>query len=1049
MAQIRIATGANPFMPGNPRPAKPEGFTAAYKLAQAQTLLMETNQYDRWLSLRQNNVAEAVKVADAVLKRHDLLVKSERGEHVDWDAFDRYTQIAADKGIMLYKKKDLAFPDHGGLSELSSPGLQPIVYLGPLTQAEQSLSLPGNPSIISEENLLILNVAYNDQVLNNGIAGYKSGEKIYLPLDELARTLDFKLEVNSEAGKARGWFIAEDRGFFLDLDEGKIDADGRQFDISQENAISGEGDIFIESNLMGTLFPVDFDTDLSEMSLSIHPREELPFQARLDREAKWNRPNAYGESPANLPRKESEYQFFSVPFVDMTLKGSSHNSSDKKFQGGYSLLAKGDIGYMSSEVFASGDDQKSLENLRISFERSDPEAGLLGPLKATNISAGDISTPAFPIIGGARRESGLSVSNKELNRTSEFDTTNFQGTLPPGWDVELYRNEILIETSRVGNDGKYSFEQVPVYFGNNDFKLILYGPQGQKRVETKQINVGDQMLKKGKGAYQFSVSSKNDEILDPGNKPDKPDQGSLKAMARYETGLSENISLNTGISSEAVDKERHNYLNAGIKGSFGRFSINSDYVYDTEGGDAIQVIGQTRIGPVSLRAKQELLNDFTDPDVQENLDPKTARTDISLNGTFQGDKSGPSIPFALSYRDTQRESSYEKVFGASLSANFKNLHLNEYLQVKDDSRSGSSSSQIDGYLQGTSQLGPVRLRGVVNYDIEPEPEITGVELSNFWRIDDQLSSELILNHEFENQETSGARLKFNWNNGKFILSPEVYADTDGKYEGQVSLNMSFGQEPRSGTLKTSSSPLADTGGISARVFNDNNLNQVFDKGDTPIPDARVKAVQSHRNARTDAKGIAFLTGLEKYKATDVTVDTDSLEDPFQEPLTKGRSVVPRPGHVDLIEIPVVTTGEIDGTLLREGKDGTKRPLANRTVQLIDAQGNLAQEVRSEYDGFYLFMGVKPGEYDVKVKPGDEPGRGMIDILPQRVTIGKDGTVASYKDIVFKMPEQESVAAARTDKKESAHRQTMSLKSDRLTGPQNSRFGSTSTPALGI
>lgn len=494
--------------------------------------------------------------------------------------------------------------------------------------------------------------------------------------------------------------------------------------------------------------------------------------------------------------------------------------------------------------------------------------------------------------------------------------------------------------------------------------------------------------------------------MDLGNTPKQEDQGTLKAVARYETGVSEHLSLTGGVSSEEIEGRRRNYLNAGVRTSFAGLSLNSDYIHDTAGGDAVQLLAQTRMGPVNLRAKQEFFNDFTDPG--DNLDPKTSLTDISLAGTIPGNKTIPSMPFSLSWRDIQRESSHEKTLGARVSANFKNLNLNQYLEIKDDSSSGKDFPEIEGYIQGTSQLGPLRTRGIVNYDIKPDTEITGVGLSNFLRIDERLSSELILNHEFKDTDTSSARLKMNWNTGKFILSPEVYADTSGDYGGLLSFNMSLGREPRTGRIQSSSESLADTGGVSARVFRDKNLNGLYDKGDEPIKGARVKALQSHKSAETDGEGIAFVTGLKKYKPTDVALDTDSLEDPFQEPLVKGNSIFPRPGHVDVMEIPVVTTGEVDGTVFKEGKDGIRTPLANRTIQLLDPEGRVIEEVRSEYDGFYLFMKVKPGTYTMRVKPDDQPGKGYVasgsdGLALAPVKIGDDGTVASGNDIVFRVP----------------------------------------------
>lgn len=522
MESVRPTVEIHPLEPATRRPVQGSGFKWAYKLTQAENLLRETGQYPCWQTLRQNNVAEAVKTADAVLKRHDILVSARKGDPVDWEAFDRLTQYAADKGIRLYSSHDLfeagLVPDRPStLPEI--PSIPKVHYstvekalaqpqAGSKHVAEPLAPLVDRP-ILLDDNLLVLNVTYNNHVLNSGMSGYATSGKVFLPLGEISRTLDFNVDIDDERGTAQGWFISEDRRFSLDLNRGQIVADGQEYHLPEGSFARGDGDIFIDSELMGRLFPVDFKTNFSEMSLEIAPREKIPFQERLERETRWNRITPYAENRPELPIKESEYTLFSPPFVDVTLRSDySKNDKSSSLKGGYSILSKGDLGKMSSEIFVSGDDEEKFQNVRASLERIDPGAGLLGPLKATKVALGDITTPSFPIIGGVRRESGVSVSNMAHSRSSEFDTTNFQGNLSPGWDVEMYRNDILIESQRVGSEGKYSFEDVPVYFGSNEFKLVFYGPQGQKRVETKQVTVGDQMLKKGEGIYQFSVSRK-------------------------------------------------------------------------------------------------------------------------------------------------------------------------------------------------------------------------------------------------------------------------------------------------------------------------------------------------------------------------------------------------------------------------------------------------------------------------------------------------------------------------------------------------------------
>ena len=69
--------------------------------------------------------------------------------------------------------------------------------------------------------------------------------------------------------------------------------------------------------------------------------------------------------------------------------------------------------------------------------------------------------------------------------------------------------------------------------------------------------------------------------------------------------------------------------------------------------------------------------------------------------------------------------------------------------------------------------------------------------------------------------------------------------------------------------------------------------------------------------------------------------------------------------IDALDFPVVETGEIDGTVLLKTND-QQRPVSNVNLRLIDSNGTVVEEVKSQFDGFYLFSRVVPGSYILQV-----------------------------------------------------------------------------------
>jgi len=1001
-------------------------FAEKIMLAKAGELLRNTAQYGNWTQLCQNNDALAREMAQVLLDRHALLEQAKKGQPADWKVFDNLTEKLKSNHIFLFQSTEL-FNKYPYLIKPAQqikpaqtinpqgpapPRIKPLPQTAAIKTEKdhslQSTSPVREPVSFSEGNLLVLSAQFKHYVLNNGLIGYGNADQLFLPLGEMARTLDFNIQVEAEKKSATGWFVSEERRFELDMTRNQVVSDGKEIDVPAGSILVAEQELYIDINQLSRWFPVDFKYDFSTQSVMVHPREKLAFQARIEREQAWRNIKGAQVSEPVFPRQPSEYEWISPPVVDLGISSAYTNGTpnDDGFKSGFYLLSKGDFGKMTSEIYLSGDDEEGLENSRLTLRRDDPDGNLLGPLKATSVMAGDIRTTDLPIIGGGETERGFGFGSEKLFRPGQFDTTFFEGNLPPGWDVEVYRNNVLLDTQRVGAEGRYSFNEIPLYYGKNEFRLMFYGPQGQEKIETRRIDVGTDLLQKGKGEYSVSVTQKDTILHDPEKTGHTMDEESLKLNAMYNYGLQKNLTVSAGLSSQEILETRHNYLNLGVKGNLEGMYLSGDYIHDTQDGDAIEMFAQTGLGDFDLNFRQRFYNDFIDDSGSGISDPVKSETSVSLFGQIDESRLLPMIPFTLTYKDTQKEHSRYSIFGSRVAANIKNINLNNYLQWTDISTVSGDSSVLDGSLQAITQSGDFRFRGGLDYEIDPDIEIKNVEVSSLYNINENLSSELVLKRDMKEDIDEGV-FKLNFNDGNYILSPQVSYNSEDEFQAALSFSTSLGVKPRSGKLYSSSSGMADKGAVSVRVYNDKNNNQVFDKGDEAIKGASVKAVQSYQQADTDEEGVAFISMLQKSKPTDVVLDKDTLEDPFWEPSTPGSSITPRPGHTQQIDIPVVTTGEVDGTVLSYDKDGKEIPLPNVRVQLLDHTGKTVQEVRSEYDGFYYFPKVFPGKYSVRIASEDtriaDTEHPVLD-----VELTPEGTVASGLDLVLE-PKTRTIA----------------------------------------
>ena len=113
---------------------------------------------------------------------------------------------------------------------------------------------------------------------------------------------------------------------------------------------------------------------------------------------------------------------------------------------------------------------------------------------------------------------------------------------------------------------------------------------------------------------------------------------------------------------------------------------------------------------------------------------------------------------------------------------------------------------------------------------------------------------------------------------------------------------------------------------------------------------------------TGKNGQVVIDSLEPWQPVLIGIDASSLPDPLVQPATPGVVVTPRPGVAVAIELPLVSAGDVDGTLVRAG--GGR--LEGVDLELINAEGRSVARTRSDFDGFFLFEGVPYGRYTIRI-----------------------------------------------------------------------------------
>ena len=855
---------------------------------------------------------------------------------------------------------------------------------------------PAKPITVEEPDdgsLRLLKIRVGSRELEGLLDAYSVGNIVLVPVGALTEAIDMGLKVEPEKGVIRGFVYRPEDAIFLDLSRNQIVIRGKPVPIDPSRVRIYPGDIYVDAALLSSWLPFKLDADLYSSTLTIRSATKLPFEERIERETRYAGLKARGavERP-DYPSYFEPYHGWSYPFMTATMQSVSTYNNKTGASGtnyNYSVHATGDLMRLETSMYLAGTNANPTQNSRLTFGRKDPDGRLLGKMNAREFSFGSINSPSSSLISQpVGNPVGAMVSSFPLSQQGEFDRHTFRGELPDGWEVEIYQNGALRGYINTPVNGQYVFENLPLFFGRNYFRLVFYGPQGQQREETHTFELSDSLVRKGKGYYRVVTTEDAD--------------GGDHSGVQYDYGLNDRLTLSTEIQGLTLGKDKllgqpaqkRTYTRAGVRTLLGGMFISADGVADSSNGSMVRFGVKTGIGAnTQLELKSSILNNFVSDAYPLLTDPLVDESGIDIN-TVIPPVFNTRIPISFGLKHQSFVSgSIRDVATNRLSMSFNRYSFSNSLTLVDSS---GSTSLLTGQAQVSLRTRKFGLRGDVGYAIDPTSEITSLSVT----MDNIHVGKGILSFGINQQLTNSVTqysARYNRPVGHFAFNTGVTQSSDGLSSLSFGLTVGLGREPRSGAWNFDSRPLAGTGAVSARVFIDENQNGVFDADEKPIPGVAFKRNGSGLREKTNDRGIAFIRNLTAYTPTDISLSIGTLEDPSWSPSIEGVEVNPRPGAVALIDFPVLETGEIDGTVYLQSATGL-RASSDVKLELINSAGKVVKTLLSAPDGFYVFEGIPPGKYLVRVSPEQISEFRLKPVAPIQVTISSKNPFISGMNI---------------------------------------------------
>jgi hypothetical protein len=836
----------------------------------------------------------------------------------------------------------------------------------------------------TEDDQVILQLQVKKFRMRNELRGYQIAGGVCVDLGDLILALDLPVRLDKKSRRATGWLFREDQTFTLDRDKNTVQ-------IVNNERLLQPGEIFdtpegwcVDTRSLAGWLGARLTPNLYEAVLTLDSDTPLPFIEAIERKSRAARlQDRKTFDLAAYPQASVPYKAWRAPSVDVVAETSwirNGGHSGDQLQTQYQVYASGEIAGASVDARLASNAEGVPETLRVSAYRKDPEGRMLGPLRATQVAAGDVEMYSGNLIGAGGVGRGAFVSNRALQRPTSFGKTVLRGALPLGWDAELYRNGQLLAFQSNTSDGRYEFD-VDLVYGNNDLEVVLYGPQGQVRREKQSIPIGSAGLTPGKLEYWAGVIQRNHDLISFHDPPDYLDRGWQYGFgAQY--GLDNRTVIGANGQSLFFDGKRRDYAELDAQRALGPMLLDLTAAQEFGAGRAYRATALGRIGKFNVQAESF----FLDGSFSSGAVPPGERSQQNLEvETVLGSGRHP-VPVSVGYKRTALADGRKvNEWLARASLMFSRVALtamvtNYHMEGGTAYNEGTSVS----LLANTHILG-LSVRANASYRLNgPHKGFDSGQMTIEKALNDR--SDLRFDVQYDGQQRmttfqAGYVRQFR----QLALRAGATADTRGGIGANLGVTFSFTPDPFGHGVRFSSAKLAQSGEAAVSVFLDENGDGYRSPGEQPLAGVGITAGQYGTSEPTDKRGHALIEGLNPYEKVLIGIDESTLPDPFLVPVKTGVVVSPRPGVPAKLEIGVAPTGEVEGEI--HGLEDT--PSAGVEIELVDLAGKVVASTLSEYDGYFLIERVPYGTYRLQISAGAARALGSAREIGKSVVLSKD------------------------------------------------------------
>lgn len=815
-------------------------------------------------------------------------------------------------------------------------------------------------AVLNPDDAMLFDVRAGALRLGDGVRGYQMGEKTCVNFADVAAALDVAVRVDVVRGVAQGWVFSESSLLHIDRASGRVRSNGHESAIPERAIVDADGGWCVDHVALARWLGVGIEVDALNALLIVTSDTPLPAQAAAERRARAEVLDFVADKSdtdvrANpVKNLDVPYRAWRMPSVDVTAGLSMTRGI---FGGDYEVFAAGEMAWMSAEGRLGSDARGKLSSMRLRMYRADPDAGLLGRVRASEVALGDVSSQATRM--GARSASGrgATITNRPLGTPGRFDTLTLTGDVPMGWDVELYRNGELTGIDDAGTTGRYAFRDVPLVYGNNRIEIVRHGPQGQTRRERHVYEVGQSAVPPGDLWWWAGAVEDGRDLI--GFLGRKQRAGAWRGGLGLEYGLDLRTSVALSFQAYARNGRARHLFEGEARRDLGMMTLAVTGAHDRSGGKAGAFTALGRVMGLRFSVNGLLNRGLDSEQVSGSARGRggvTIERDLTLGGLVM------PVHFDLD-QIRNLDGSRTRTVGARVSGSTRALSVTLAggftRQAQPHGGFGPRDGRIGMLVSG--KVGAVTVRGEMNHRIGGQGGLCDARISGEGTLSSRDSWQSGAGYSWETRRWS-AHAGYSHRFDPLTLSASASGETSGAVSARLSVMFSLGRDAHGRFGRISSQRMGSSGAVAVRIYRDENGDGLRGDDEPLATGARVRIAGQPAGAEQGADAAVMIAGLVPVMPVSVAIDPASLGDPLLDPVVRAVRVVPRKGMTLAIDLGVAATGVVEGHLVHP--DGSEA--ANVPVSLIGPDGAVVATTRSDFDGSFLFEKVRYGIYRLVV-----------------------------------------------------------------------------------